>query len=428
MSAATPTSRQLGQPGRIRTSWVWLLTLFTVASFIEVIFWSQVQAFTPLYLRSLGVADADRDSWTGVIAAVSSAIGIPFLPFWGALADRYARQPIIVRSFVAHMLTGVLVILSPNIWVFLVARAIQSLSLGNSGLMMTTLSERMPANRLGLGFGVLNGAAPLGLFIGPLIGGPIVDGWGFSVLLIVDVALLLAVILTLTFGYRDGFKGTDRGSLLRMAWASIGIIAKSSRLRLLFPALFLLFAGWMLAFTYVPLVIERLYHGDEAVLATTIGLVAGSGGLATLFISPLLGALGDRFGHWRVLFTAAAVSVVLWPWPMLANDLGTFTLFWAVISGLSSAIFALSFTVLSSSTPSEVRGRVMTFSYLPVNVGYAVGPAIGSIITPWNIFAVFPAAAVITAMGIAALAVATRQSVDTVADEAALTQVETHPV
>jgi len=258
-----------------------------------------VQAFTPLYLRSLGIADADRDSWTGAIAAVSSAVGIPFLPFWGALADRYARQPVIVRSFVAHMLTGVLAILSPNIWVFLVARAIQSLSLGNSGLMLTTLSERMPVNRLGLGFGILNGAAPLGLFIGPLIGGPVVDGWGFPVLLVIDVALLLAVILTLTFGYRDDYKGTGRGSLLSMAWASIAIIAKSPRLRLLFPALFLLFAGWMLAFTYVPLVIERLYHGDEGALASTIGLVAGAGGLTTLFISPLLGALADRFGHWR---------------------------------------------------------------------------------------------------------------------------------
>ncbi len=428
MSTVTPTSRRPGQPGRMRTSWIWLLTLFTAASFIEVIFWSQVQAFTPLYLRSLGIADADRDSWTGAIAAVSSAVGIPFLPFWGALADRYARQPIIVRSFVAHMLTGVLAILSPNIWVFLVARAIQSLSLGNSGLMMTTLSERMPANRLGLGFGILNGAAPLGLFIGPLIGGPVVDGWGFPVLLIIDVALLIAVILALTFGYHDDYKGTDRGSLLRMAWASIGIIARSPRLRLLFPALFLLFAGWMLAFTYVPLVIERLYHGDEGALATTIGLVAGAAGLATLVISPLLGALADRFGHWRVLFLASSVSVVLWPWPMLANDLGAFTLFWAVINGLSSAIFALSFSVLSSSTSSEVRGRVMTFSYLPVNVGYAVGPAIGSVITQWNIFAVFPAAAIITAMGIGALAVAARQNVDTFSEVEASAEVEIPPM
>jgi DHA1 family multidrug resistance protein-like MFS transporter len=326
------------------------------------------------------------------------------------------------------MLTGVLAIFSPNIWVFLVARAIQSLSLGNSGLMMTTISERMPSNRLGLGFGILNGAAPLGLFIGPLIGGPIVDGWGFPALLVIDVALLLAVILALSFGYWDDYKGTDRGSLLRMAWASIGIIAKSPRLRTLFPALFLLFAGWMLAFTYVPLVIERLYRGDEAALATTIGLVAGAAGLATLVISPLLGALADRFGHWRVLFIASAGSVALWPWPVLANDLGTFTLFWALINGFSSAIFALSFSVLSGSIPSEVRGRVMTFSYLPVNVGYAVGPAIGSVITPWNIFAVFPVAAVITAMGIAALAMAARQSVDRRDDVEAPTQVEVPPV
>ncbi len=398
---------------RANSSWVWLLALFTVASFIEVVFWSQVQAFTPLYLTHLGIADTDRAAWTGAIATVSSAVGIPFLPFWGALADRYARQPVIVRSFVAHLLTGILAIISPNVWVFMVARAIQSFSLGNSGLMMTTLSERMPANKVGLGFGILNGAAPLGLSIGPLVGGWIFDRWGFQVLLGMDVVLLALVIVALSVGYKDNFKGTNRGSLLNMAWASVGIITRSARLRMLFPALFLLFAGWMLAFTYMPLVIERLYHGDKKELGSVIGLVAGAAGITTLFISPLLGALADRFGHWRVLFISSSITVVLWPLPLLANDLVTMTLFWAAINGVSSGVFALSFSVLSSSTESEVRGRVMTFAYLPVNMGYAVGPVVGSFITPWNLFAVFPAAGVITLLGIGALALAGRQSVGT---------------
>src|SRR2546421_6741866 len=68
------------------TSWIWLLSLFTLASFIETVFWGQMSAFTPLYLPRLGVAPDDVVVWTGITVAVASAVGIPFLPFWGALA------------------------------------------------------------------------------------------------------------------------------------------------------------------------------------------------------------------------------------------------------------------------------------------------------------------------------------------------------
>jgi MFS transporter, DHA1 family, multidrug resistance protein len=128
------------------TSWRRLLALFTVASFIETMFWGQMGAFTPLYLPHLGISLEDVPVWTGAIAAISNMLGIPFLPLWGALADRYARHPIIVRSFVAHLVAGVVTLLAGNIWVFVIGRAAMSLALGNSGLMMTTLSERTRAN------------------------------------------------------------------------------------------------------------------------------------------------------------------------------------------------------------------------------------------------------------------------------------------
>jgi len=72
-------------------------------------------------------------------------------------------------------------------------------------------------------------------------------------------------------------------------------------------------------------------------------------------------------------------------------------------------VFALSFSVLSSSATSEVRGRVMSFAYLPVNIGGLIGPAIGSVLTQVSLFAVFPAAAVFTLCGLGGLVIAKRQ-------------------
>jgi MFS family permease len=390
-------------------SWVWLLTLFTIAGFIETVFFGQLNAFMPLYLPHLGIAPADVPAWIGALAAITGAIGIPFLPFWGALADRYARQPIIVRSFVAHLLAIVGMLIAGNIWVFVVARSITSLALGNTGLMMTTLSERAPRQRLGLAFSILNVAPPIGAFLGPLASGPLVDALGFPVLLIIDAALMLIVIIGLAIGYRDDFKGTNRGPLLGMAVESVRVILRSARLRTLFAAMFLLYSALMLTFIYAPVVITQLYRGNEP--GTAVGLVLGAGGLTTLVLGPIVGTLADRFGHWRVLFIGVAIVVVLWTLPLFTTSLTGFGIAYALISGVVASVYSLLFTVLSSSAANEVRGRVMSFAYLPLNLGGFVGPAIGSIVTRSNVFNIYPTAAVLTLLGIGVLWLASRLSV-----------------
>jgi MFS family permease len=394
---------------RAGSSWRYLLTLYTVACLIEAMFLGQMGAFTPLYLPRLGIAPQDVAGWTGAIVSISSLVGLPFLPFWGALADRYARQPVLVRAFVMHLIAGILAMLAANIWLFLLARAVMSLALGITGLMLTTLSERVPPRRTGLAFSILNSASPVGAFLGLLLGGRVVDLWGFPTLLALDSVLMLGVVLSLTFGYHDNFKGTGQGSLVRMALGSVGLIWASRRLRVLFPALFLLFAGWMLATTYVPLVVTRLYTGADA--GTVTGLVIAGGGLTTTLFGPLLGTLADRRGHWRVLLASACVSVLLWPLPALTGDILSFGIAWALVNGAVAGTFTLSFNVLAGSTTPQARGRVMIFSYLPVVAGQAIGPALGSVVTPISLFAVFPLAAALTALGIAALLLAHRQPV-----------------
>lgn len=390
--------------------WRRLVVLFSAAGFVEAVFWGQMGAFMPLHLPRLGVAAADVPAWTGAIAALSALLGLPFLPFWGALADRYGRKPIIVRSFVAHFLAGLVTLAAPNLAVFVIGRALMSFALGNSGLMMTTLAERVPVGRLGFAFTIMNTAAPIGVFVGPLAGGPLVDRFGLPAVLALDTALLGAVIVALVLGYRDPYRGTSREPLLSMALDSVAMIGRSARLRALFPALFFLFAGWMLAMTYVPLAVTTLYAGRDP--GTAVGIVLGASGLVAVVLGPALGALADRTSHWRVVFAGSAVCVVLWPLPALAPDLARFTAAWMVLNGLTAGVFALSFSLLASSAPAGARGRVMTFAYLPVNVGSLVGPAIGSAITRTSVFAVFPVAAVFTALGLLVLVVAKRTGVD----------------
>jgi len=77
------------QKSRIYSSWQWLLLIFTFVSQVEAVFYSQMLAFTPLYLPELGVSD-DRQILllVGWITAASNGLGIPFLPFWVGRSGR----------------------------------------------------------------------------------------------------------------------------------------------------------------------------------------------------------------------------------------------------------------------------------------------------------------------------------------------------
>ncbi len=393
----------------MRASWTWLLGLYTVASFIETIFWGQMTAFTPIYLRVLGMAQSQIPAMVGIIAAIVGAAGIPFLPFWGALADRYSRQPMVVRSFVVYLIAGILTILAGNVWVFVIGRSLMSLSLGNSGLMLTTLSERTPTNRHGLAFAIMNSAGPVGAFVGPLFGGPIVDHWGFRTLMLINVLLMVIVILALSFGYVDSYRGKSQTPILRMAADSIRVSFQAGRLRTLFLAFFLLYAGWMLVYSYLPVVVTSLYKGNNP--ASTIGYVLGAGGLLALILAPIFGSLADRFGYWRILMTGAAFETILWLVPFWTRSLLPFAIISCVISGLAAAVFSISFNVLATSAPGGIRGRVMSFAYLPVNLGFSFGPLLGSKLVELNLFYIYPAAFLFTGLGLFVLNISRRQPV-----------------
>jgi MFS transporter, DHA1 family, multidrug resistance protein len=389
-------------------SWVWLLVLYSIAGFFEASFWGQLGAFTPLYLTKIGVRPEDVSFWTGAIVFISIGLGLPFLPLWGALADKYARQPIIVRSFAAHVLAGLLAVAAGNVWVFVLARTVQAFSFGNSGLMIATLTEHVPTRRQGFALSIMNSAPAVGAFVGPLLGGPIVDAYGVRILILINTIVMLLVTLAMALGYRDTHRGTDRGSLMSMAFGAVGLVTRSPRLRGLFAALLFGFSGWMMANTYIALAVKRLYP-DEHHLGTAVGVVLGMGGLIAMVLSPALGLVADRRGLWRTLRVLMIVVVLLWPLPALTNNLILFGSLWAALNATLSATFALSFGLLSGSATAEQRGRVMTFSYVPVNLAGIVGAAVGSLVTRWSIPAIFPAGAVLTAFGVVLLFYAMRQ-------------------
>lgn len=352
------------------------MSVFTIAGLLENVLWGHIIAFSPLFIRSLGIQGSSVPLWTGLLTAIPNAIGILLLPLWGAWADRYPRKQMILRSFAAYALGGLLVALAGDRYAFFCGRLLLAMAMGNGGLIVLTLSDHIPARHRHLGLAIMNSTSLSGAFLGPLVGGPVMDGFGFRTLLLIDAGLIFCVLLLLTISYRDHEPPKEHGPVLRMAKETVRIVLRSRPVRQLFPPLILLYSGWMLATIYLPVFLG--IHHPAPNMATRIGYMIGAGGLGTALLAPLMGAAADRYSVRKVLAVAIPAEFGLWMLQGLTRSLLTFGAVWVLVNGVAGGIFSCTITILSSYVVGNDRGRIMTFAYLPLNASYVVASAIGS--------------------------------------------------
>ena len=118
----------------------------------------------------------------------------------------------------------------------------------------------------------------------------------------------------------------------------------------------------------------------------TLGLLAGSYALAQFLVTPLIGALSDRYGRRPVIASCVAGSVVglglfaitvSLPWPT-GSSLPLLLLFAArIIDGVSGGTAATAGAVLADISPPDKRARAFGLIGVAFGLGFILGPFIG---------------------------------------------------
>lgn len=384
--------------------WMKLTGLFALASFVEIILFSNLAAFTPVYLQHLGFDDASNKFWTGILASVGMLLGFWFVPLWGVLADRYGRKPLIVRSFAVEAAACVVMALAPNIWIFTFGRMLTGLALGNTGLMYASISERAPRKRVGLAISLIAGAQPLGGVFGSLIAGYIVTTFGIISLWWFDGIIIALVFLMLVVWYQEPFVRRATPHIYHMLRNALGQVVKTPIVVRLFLFSFIATAGYFFSYPYISTRILQIAQGANA--GATIGTVFGIAGIGTLIATPLWGTLADKFGHERLLPLVAFLTAFAYVPLFFASSISEFTLCYFVLSSFSPAINSLTFATVGIETPPDRRNSVMSMLYMPLNAAIVVAPTLSSLLTTEVRQAfLFSAALVFSALG---LLIATR--------------------
>jgi len=380
-------------------SWKLLTFLFALANFLEVAVVAHFVLFTPAFLHTIGFSKSEIDAWTGPISALAFLLGIWFVPFWGVLADRYGRKPLVLRSHYVEMIAMALAAVAHNVWLYIIARALTGFALGNTGLMYASLTEAAPKHRVALALGLVNASAPLGSLIGGVLGGLIVSAYGVHTLFGIDAVVCLLTALVLTALYRETFTPRPTPPIFTMLGDALRAVIHSPVARTIFGVSFVFSSAQFFSYPYLPVRIGEIV--GERAAPTMIGLTQGLAGITTLVGSAVWGALADRVGHRRLLAGLMLFAPLLWLPMFWAQELPLLTLGWVLLGAVSPSSNSLMYTIISLNVTAEKRGSVLSMIYLPLNLAFIVAPFSASFVArAWEVRDVF---LVSTALALGAL-------------------------
>ena len=382
-------------------SWTTVLTLFCIASVIETIGVGQIFAFLPLDLKAMGMPPTSIPRWVGLLTALIFVFGLPLVPLWGVLADKYSRKIVIARSAVVEALVFGLVALSRHPWELAGSLLLVGFQLGNTGVMLAAIRDVTPRARLGTAIAIFGASSPIGFAAGPALGGFLLDHLHTSIATVFGVssALSVASAVMLLAGLQEIRSAVvPSGSMLALAYGAMRGVFTDAAARRLFALFGFALVARLMSGPFLPLAVGRL-TGGGAGLASAIALVVGTAALVGGSVSPGAGAIGDRVGFRPVLIASllgAGLALALIPaapsvWWLAATN--------AVVAACTASVSAMVFGLLALEVPPERRSATLNLVYLPLYLAGIVGPALGALVVTAGLQAVFYVAALVAGTG-----------------------------
>ena len=316
------------------------------------------------------------------------------------LADRFSRKLFIVRSMVIDGICYGIAAVATELWHVILLRMVLGLSYGNIGIVFAAQSLVTPDRRVGSAIGIIQAALPIGISVGPLLGGLIVERYGLRSLFMINAAVVgVAFLLIMVFLKESPVRGAESG--MRKQLGTVGrFVVNTPAVRWNFILWFLMACGVSCIEPYIPILIQRHYDGPD--LPTVIGQIMAVYGLATGIATPFVARLGERVGtdRWMAIITPwLAVSVLAMAFaPSLPLVVAAQLLRALPQSGSQAVLYAH----MSAHVPRELRASVMGLSPLPRNVAMLLAPLTAAALSSIALSLVFIAGAAAYVLAFAA--------------------------
>ena len=308
-------------------------------------------------------ASLEQLEWTVNAYTLSFAV---FLLTAAALGDRLGRRAVFAVGIVIFTVSSAAAALAPSTDALIAARALQGLGAAViTPLSLTLLSEAFSAERRGLALGIWSGVSGLGVALGPVVGGAVVEGfswqWIFWLNVPIGLALAPAAMSLLAESRGTAARLDVRGLALAstgllgvvfgivraqaLGWTSATVIASIGAGVLLLAA----FVAWQLR-APAPMLPMRFFRnrafaatngvslamffgafGSIFLLAQFFQVAQGysplEAGIRTLpwtampiFVAPVAGILSDRIGSRPLMAAGLALQAAALAWLAVVTE------------------------------------------------------------------------------------------------------------
>ena len=374
----------------------WRRNFYTlwVAEVMAIIGFQAVQPFLPYYIQEFDVADLDEALlWAGRMGTAAGLAMAISSPIWGALADRFGRKPMVVRSMLGGGIAVLLMAYVQTVEQLLWTRVIQGALAGTVTACLTLVSTSTPRSHVGYALGLMQGAFMLGASVGPLLGGPLIEQFGYHACFLYSGVTVVAAGFAVQIWVREDFQrsqlvetsarhrlpGRDVGRLLRIRAFLILVVSVTS-----------------MSFTFgfimpvVPLFLQELAGSDHGSIVSLAGVIFAISGLVGAVSSAVMGRFSDTVGPKRVLVWGLVAAGIFYCAQGCAQTVMTFGIL-LVFSGIATgAIRPVANALVARIIDEADRGKAFGIMTSAAALGWAAGPLGGSWVgATWGLRSVF---------------------------------------
>ncbi|MFI7582472.1 MDR family MFS transporter [Kocuria sp. M1N1S27] len=231
MSDQQPTAAPGGGTGASHQDVLRALTGILAVFFMAMVTLTIIGTALPVIMADLG-GDQTSLSWTVTGTLLANAATTPV---WGKLADLFDKKKLLQLSIVIFVLGSAMAGLAPTIEFLILARVVQGVAMGGiMALAMTIMGTIIPPRERGRYAGYMGATMAVATSAGPLLGGLIVDlfGWRWVFLIPAPLAVLAAVLVHRTLRIPPQAPRT-----VRIDWLGIVLLVVSASALLLWVSL-----------------------------------------------------------------------------------------------------------------------------------------------------------------------------------------------
>ncbi|WP_179218428.1 MFS transporter [Saccharibacillus sp. O23] len=334
--------------------------------------------FLPIFMHNeLGVGERYLSIWAGVAFGITFLSSALISPFWGSLADKYGRKPMLVRSgfSLAALYFINFFVQSPEQLIAL--RLFQGLLAGFIPAAIALVGTNTPEDKTGYALGVMSTASASGNIIGPLIGGLVSFTLGNRSAFLFSSAIVLISALVATFLVhekefaRPKVRSRVKDDLKQAAsipifFALLGLVAMSNFSVMILEPLITIYVQGMGV------------SSDRTSLVS--GIIFSAVGVATVIMAPRWGRIGGKIGYGKVLIIGLIGGAVGNLLQFFVTGYVGFGILRFVYGLFFAGVFPAVNAMIVQVTKPEFRGRAFSLNQSATQIGTMAGPLIGGVL------------------------------------------------